>query len=129
MKPHIKAIGLFILFMVLAVCARAADLPGFNFLGDRPSKEAITLIFEVKEVGVGRGANLHTIFIVKAIVIKSGLKELKAGEEFMGYFDRFHSIFDAPETHPLKVGDRVEVGVTIIEKGVIGCFLKKGEKG
>jgi hypothetical protein len=126
MNPHIKATGLFILFAVLTLSIRAADIPGFEFLYDLPEKkEAATLIFEVKETAVGRGENLHTVFIVKAVVIKSELKGLKVGAEFMGYFDRFFSIFHMPESHPLKVGDSVEVGVTEVTKHTISGFLKR----
>lgn len=128
MKPFAKILGCLMFTIAVAVGAVAGELPQFEFLGTAPGKdEKASLVFEVKETSVGRGDNLHTIYVVKAVVIRSDLKELKEGSEFEGYFDRWYSIFDAPSEHPLKIGGRVEVGVVTIDEGRIEGFLKRIE--
>jgi hypothetical protein len=124
-----KFVGSLFLAATLAVSAVAADIQSFEFIGAAPGKnEKKTLVFEVKEASQVTGDNLHTVFVVKAFVIKSEIKELEKGAVFEGCFDRFYSIFDAPSSHPLKKGDRVEVGIIQVEKHTIIGFLKQKER-
>ena len=125
MTPLAKFVDFLMFAAALAVSGFAAELPSFEFIGTVPGKnEKAALVFEVTKTSQFIGDNLHTVFVVNAVVIKSGFKELKQGTTFEGYFDRFYSIFDAPSEHPLKAGDRVEVGVTQIDKQTISGFLK-----
>jgi len=120
-----KATSFFLLFAALAIYLRAADIPVFEFYGGSPNQKQSSLIFDVTETATGH-RDLHTVFIIKATVVESELDVPKSGTEFIGYFDRvYSSIFGWPETHPMKIGDRVEIGVTKADADSISGFLKK----
>ena len=130
MKPYTKSTILLMLLATLAMNIRAADIPAFEFyLGSPDKKESPSLVFDVTETSTGH-RNSHTLYMIKATVVESGLDALKPGTEFEGYFDRvyaFLSYTSMPETHPFKIGDRIEIGGATAGADSISGFIKKKE--
>jgi len=126
MSVPIKLLTILMLSLAPIVGAEEPTIPTYEFVrGNLRTDEQPVLVFRVNETMVGRGDNLHTIFVVKAVVIKSDLDEMKCGSVFEGHFDRFYSIFEPSADHPLKVDDEVEVTITKIDGQTIVGFLKR----
>jgi hypothetical protein len=125
-----KRVAATVLFLTVAVFG--ADDKGsavsrwLNFEAAPEGKEAKGLLeFEVLDTAQRIDeSTLHTLYLVRAIVVRSTVDEIAPGTRFEAGFDRFYSIFWPRDSHPLKKQDHVLLAVSD-SKGAITCIVKE----